>query len=153
MAGTFFVAANALIENEGKLLLMKRADDYDFEGGYWEAVSGRLEQKIGSVKEEMLREVREELGDNFKVEIIAPIGTYNFFRNKDGTGETIGIDFVCKYIGGEIKINEEHSDYKWVSKDEIKNYKVSDSLYKKIELFFEVKDWFLENKHLFKKQK
>lgn len=29
---------------------------------------------------------------------------------------------ICKYVGGDIKLNDEYSEYKWVNLDDLKNF-------------------------------
>lgn len=154
MPGKFFVAAAAFIANDkGQLLVLKRSLKHDHEGGYWETISGRLEQHVKDVKSELQREIKEELGNNFKCEVIAPIGTYNFYRSGDKKKEHIGIDYICKYISGDIKLSKEHTEYKWINPEEFENYKANDSVKQKVKLFAEVKDWYLKNAFLFKGMK
>ncbi len=151
MPGKFYVAAAAHILNkEGRPLVMKRSPKHDFEGGYWETVSGRLEQHIKDVKSELQREIAEELGDDFQCEIIAPIGTYNFYRGNNKSKEHVGMDYVCKYISGKIRLSKEHTEYKWIDPEEFESYQASESLKSKIELLSKIKDWYLKNTAVFK---
>lgn len=150
MPGQFFLAAAAFIEKDGKLLILKRSPKHDYEAKNWETVSGRLEQNIKDVKSELLREIQEELGKGFKCEVIAPFGTYNFYRGENKTQETVGVDYLCKYISGEIKLSQEHAEYRWIKPEDFKNYHSSESLRRKVELFGKIKDWYLKNSHFFK---
>jgi len=149
MPGQFFLAAAAFIDKNGKLLILKRSPKHDFEGENWETVSGRLEQNLTEVKAELQREIKEELGKDFKCRIIAPFGTYNFYRGEDKTQETVGIDYFCKYLSGKIKLSQEHTEYRWVDPQEFKKYQASDSLRSKVRLFSKIRDWYLKNEKLF----
>ena len=150
MPGLFYVAAAAFIAKDGKLLVLKRSPQRDFEANYWEIVSGRLEQDIRDVKSELLREIKEELGENFSCEVIAPIGTYNFYRGGDKSKEHVGIDYICRYISGKIKLSDEHTKYKWIDPKEFETYQASESVKQKVRLFTKVKDWYLQNAEHFK---
>lgn len=129
MNGKFYVAANAIIfDKEGEILILKRSPKYDQSPDKWDTVSGRLHQNIESVEKELLREIVEELGENFKCEIIAPVSTYNFYRGGDKEQELIGIDFICKYVSGNLILSEEHTEYKWEKPGLFINYDISNSL-------------------------
>lgn len=60
------------------------------------------------------REIMEECG--IQVEVRAPAMVWFGFHDRD---DTLGIIFLCKYLGGMIKLSDEHSDYSWLSEDEI----------------------------------
>jgi len=67
------VSLGAIIEQKetGKILLVKRADDYDFRPGEWEFMSGRMNQ-YEEPEDALRREVKEETG--LDVEITKLIG-------------------------------------------------------------------------------
>ncbi len=71
---------------------------------------------FGELHEESLRkEIKEE--SNLEVEKIIPIQvTTNYDKEKEIYYLFIG--FYCKAINSEVKISEEHSEYRWVTKDE-----------------------------------
>ncbi|MBM3208830.1 NUDIX domain-containing protein [Candidatus Shapirobacteria bacterium] len=150
MPGLFYVAAAAFIAKDGKLLVLKRSPLRDFEANYWEVVSGRLEQNIKDVKSELLREIKEELGKDFNCEVIAPIGTYNFYRGGDKSKEHVGIDYICRYISGEVKLSDEHTEYRWIDPKEFEGNEANESVKQKVRLFAKVKDWRLQNAECFR---
>lgn len=114
--GIFQVSVLATIVNDKKQLLMvRRSPGLAHAAGGWECVSGRIdsgELPVVALK----REIFEELGSEFRAEIIEPYYTFRLVR--DDGHEVIGISFYCHYQGGEIELNEEHTDYKWVSAEE-----------------------------------
>jgi 8-oxo-dGTP diphosphatase len=150
MPGQFFLAAAAFIEKDEKILILKRSSKLDFEKEFWETVSGRLEQNLTEVKNELLREIKEELGGDFKCQVIAPFGTYNFYRGENKTQETVGIDYFCKYISGEIELSKEHTEYRWIDPKEFEKYQASESLKSKVKLFSKIRNWYLKNSDLFR---
>jgi 8-oxo-dGTP diphosphatase len=116
--GRFLVAAGAIIESSktGKILLLKRSDKKDFSAGIREYVTGRLNQ-FESPQEGLKREIMEEAG--IEVEVIKPFSIFHIFRGeKTAENELIGIMYWCKTNSEEIKISEEHSEYKWVTVNE-----------------------------------
>jgi 8-oxo-dGTP pyrophosphatase MutT (NUDIX family) len=106
--GIFQVSVLATVVNdEKKLLMVRRSPKLAHAAGRWECVSGRIDS--GELPAEALkREFSEELGDSFKAAIIEPYYTFRLVR--DDGHEVIGISFYCRYQGGEIKLNEEHTD-------------------------------------------
>ena len=131
--GIFQVSVLATIVNDdNQLLMVKRSPKLTHAAGRWECVSGRInvgEPPVAALK----REVSEEASPDFKVEIIEPYYTFHLIRD-DGF-EVIGISFYCRYIGGEIKLNEEHTDYRWVSIDTAVNLTQTPGLKKELRYF------------------
>ncbi len=109
-----YVGMAALIERDGKYLIMKRSAERDFEPNTWETVTGRLESDE-SPNVGIVREVKEETG--LDVEVIMPVDTGFFYR---GSKEfpMVFISYYCKYIKGEVKLDWEHSEFDWITLDE-----------------------------------
>lgn len=59
--GLFHVVVEAIIEKDGKILLMKRSPERDHAPNEWETLSGRMQQGE-SFEEAVHREVLEETG-------------------------------------------------------------------------------------------
>ena len=109
-----YVGMGAVIEKDGKYLVLKRSKDKDFQPEAWETVTGRLEQDE-SPNNAILREVKEETDLN--VEIILPLDTGFFYR---GGKEfpMVFIAYYCKYVDGKINLSWEHSEFKWITLQE-----------------------------------
>jgi 8-oxo-dGTP diphosphatase len=59
----------------------------------------------------------EESG--IEVEVVKSISIYHIFRGeKTAENELVGIIYWCKTDAEEIKLSEEHIDYKWVEPEE-----------------------------------
>jgi 8-oxo-dGTP diphosphatase len=102
-------AAKAFIVRDGTLLMMKRRANDVHKPGVWDIPGGRLE--LGEDPFEGLkREAREEI--NSEIEIIVPISVHHFVR-EDGQKITLTI-FWCKLLTENIKLSEEHTEYKWM---------------------------------------
>jgi 8-oxo-dGTP diphosphatase len=105
-------------DNQGKYLFIKRTLYKDL-GEYqdaWYPPTGHM--KGNETQEEALvRELKEELNLDIKpVELLTE-------WEQDIPGET-AYWWKCEVVGGEIKPNYEISDYKYFSKEEIKNIKI-----------------------------
>ncbi len=102
----------ALIVKDDKVLLARRLGSADGNSGKWEFPGGKVE-KDEDEKTAIEREIYEEF--NVKVKAI------KFLTNNICEYPTRTIDlrlYECSYISGEFKLNA-HSEYKYVSKDEI----------------------------------
>ncbi|MBN1329890.1 MAG: NUDIX domain-containing protein [Candidatus Heimdallarchaeota archaeon] len=109
-----YVAVGALIEKNEKFLFLKRSPDRDVGANLWEGVTGRLE--VGEDPEAGIRrEVLEEA--NLEIEVIMPIDTSFFYR---GSKEfpMVFIVYWCRYIKGDLKMNWEHTEFKWIAIEE-----------------------------------
>jgi 8-oxo-dGTP pyrophosphatase MutT (NUDIX family) len=91
----------------------------DFAAGFWECVTGRVDQGEGFV-EAAHREVREELG--VSVDLIEILGTTHFYRGEQRPDfELIGVVFLATTPSPEeITIGIEHSEYRWASVSEVR---------------------------------
>ena len=106
----FSNAAKALIVKNGKLLLLKRRTNDPHSPGTWDNPGGRLRPGENPYTG-LQRETKEETG--LDIEVGMPINVHYFTRD-DGQQITL-IIFVCKLIGGEMKLSEEHTEYEWKS--------------------------------------
>ncbi|MCK4540331.1 NUDIX hydrolase [Candidatus Parcubacteria bacterium] len=114
----FKIAVKGIIRRgDGKILIVKRSSQDSFMPGIWETVGGGVKEK-DNPKKALEREIMEEVG--LTVRIGEPFNVFTFNNNK---GEfKIGITFVCDYLGGEIKLSSEHSDFKWIDPTIIKQF-------------------------------
>lgn len=107
------------IDEESRILLLKRSFDDDIEPNKWCFAGGAVDDGE-NFEEGLIREVREELG----VEILE----FNFLKSyylKD-KNNSIGIRAVYFYgkAKGEIILNEEHLEYYWfdIEKDSLNDF-------------------------------
>lgn len=110
-------AAKAFIVKDGKLLVIKRRPNDPHKPDAWDIPGGRLE--LGEDPFEGLkRETREETDLN--INIIMPISVHHFVRD-DGQKITLVI-YLCEQVSGEIKLSEEHTEFKWLDLTEAPNH-------------------------------
>ena len=98
--------------------VVKRNENDDLYPGAWEFPGGHLEDGE-TLKDGLKRELMEEIG---YTEDFNPIITHYFDEVKEKNNELIHdleIDFIVNVDKSKInvKLSEEHSDYKWVSKN------------------------------------
>jgi len=104
----------ALIERDGKFLLLHRPKDKKYKPDHWDFPGGKVD-KGEDLKTALRREIREETA--LKVNSIEELRT---FDEKEGDIEFTLILYRCE-TEGEIFLNEEHTEYRWVK--DISSYK------------------------------
>jgi 8-oxo-dGTP diphosphatase len=117
--GRFFAGVGALVRRPGdaRYLLLRRSNEKDFAAGAWECVTGRVDQGE-SFTDAVLREVREELGVNARIDFI--VGTIHFYRGDPGPeNELVGVQYCCSVENPEaVTLGWEHSEHRWVTAEE-----------------------------------
>lgn len=109
------IALKGIIVKEDKILVAKRALTDKFGAGNWEIIGGKLE--FGEDTETCLRrEVKEEV--SLEIDIEGIVYAKNVVMDKDM--QMLLVVYLCNYRNGEVKISDEHTDFKWVSKEELR---------------------------------
>ena len=129
------VLVGGIIVKDDKVLLLKRTEDKKFLPGFFDLPGGKVEPGEDP-NDTIVREVKEET--NFDVKIVRPYNVWHSTNEVNGVLEhNIEIDFVLDMVNDcEIKLSEdEHSEFRWVSKDEIPK-KISEQLRATVEKFF-----------------
>ena len=105
----------ALIENDNKVLLARRSTGDINVLGKWEFPGGKVEQDENEF-DAIEREIKEE----FELVIKAK----EFLINNVCEYPTKVVDlrlYKCDYVSGEFNLHD-HSEYKWVDKEELLEY-------------------------------
>ncbi len=101
-------------------MLAKRKGEADYDGIY-SFIGGKMETTDESILEGMKREKNEEIGMDAQIKVL-PAETYNLlFRKKDGNSMVLP-HIAAVFLSGDINLNEEYSDYKWVALNEIDDF-------------------------------
>jgi len=102
------------------VLLARRKSEIDYDGVF-SFIGGKLETSDESLVAGMQREKAEEIGSGVTLKVL-PNETYNIlFRKKDGN--TMVIPHVpAVYVSGDITLNDEYSEYKWVTLGDLQNF-------------------------------
>jgi ADP-ribose pyrophosphatase YjhB (NUDIX family) len=107
-------------KNNTEVLLAKRKGENDFDGIY-SFVGGKMEITDGGILEGLKREKNEEIGENIKIKIWPVFNTMNYFVKKDGSHMVLP-HYYARYESGEIKLNDEYEDYKWVEVSKLADF-------------------------------
>jgi 8-oxo-dGTP diphosphatase len=97
------VAAGALIEDEGRVALVRRG--VEPRAGYWALPSGFAEYGE-TIEETAIRECREETG--LKIELDDLLGVYSV--NSDFHGHLILVLYSAHVVGGELMAGDDASE-------------------------------------------
>lgn len=103
-----------------EVLLAKRKGENDYDGVF-SFIGGKMETSDLSLIEGMRREKGEEIGNNCKIKIYPLFSTNNYFIKKDGN-HMILPHYYAQFVKGEINLNSEYSEYKWVPVHELENF-------------------------------
>lgn len=110
------VAACALIDSDGRILLAQRPEGKSL-AGLWEFPGGKVEP--GETPEECLvRELEEELGIKTKVACLAPL---TFASHSYDTFHLLMPLYVCRRYEG-IPQSRERQALKWVKPMQLRDY-------------------------------
>jgi 8-oxo-dGTP diphosphatase len=116
----FRVTQKALIKKDGLLLVLKRAMNEKSFPGLWDLPGGRLEQGE-NLNQSLLREVKEET--NFEIKVLDLIFA---FSSEVKNGFAVYLAYNVDVLSGEIKLcYEDHSEYAWVTKEELLKLEVT----------------------------
>lgn len=126
--------AGALIKDE-MILILRRSLNDDVYPGLWELPSGKKEP-LESVWDSVVREVKEETG--IDVTALDVVSTFNFEVDKpDEIRDVTQIVFLVEpTVSISVTISNEHDEFKWIKKDEMKNYNLSKETQTAIEKAF-----------------
>lgn len=114
-------------DKNGKILLQQRGKKSRDEIGLYEAVGGSVDKADKDYKSAIIREMKEEMGEEAKIDLLGSIG---IFHCQKADINWVFVVFMGTYINGKINIMEPDKclRYKFFDYEEaIKSNKVSDS--------------------------
>ncbi len=137
MVDRFFLATKAVIVDQGDVLILQEAAEYEdgTNAGKWQIPGGRLEP--GEQPEEALqREVAEEAG--LEVTVNDPFHVDEWRPEVDGEQwQIVGVFFECSSDSRDVDVGEEHTDYAWIDPAEHHEHDLIENLHDVFEAFLE----------------
>jgi len=137
------ITSTAIICKDGKYLIVKRSPDKKVFPGKWTVPGGGLEvtdyintEKTTSdawyfaIENSLKREVREEVG--LEVENLKYLLDLVFIRPDNIPVATLS--YYCDYKSGEVVLNAENVEYKWILASEARNYELISGIAEEIEM-------------------
>lgn len=110
------VAAHALIEKDGKYLVLKRSSDNNYMPGKWDTPGGTIHYGE-AIDTALKREIYEET--SLTCEQKEVLFVYSFMSGP--SRHQFQIVYRCLYLKGEINlVAGDHNDYRWLTLEELK---------------------------------
>ncbi len=136
------IAITGIIVKDGKFLITQRNFQKKAFPGKWTVPEGRIEfedynryQKDTSehwyniVEKVLKREVKGEVG--LEIKNVRYLVSVSFMRGED---PTLILSMYADWDSGEVVLNDESVNYKWVSLEEAKNYDLIEGIYEELEM-------------------
>jgi len=111
----FQISIKAIVRKGDDILILLTPDGYfDFPGGRMDKSEAEL-----SLHEVLIRELREEVGNNFRFEIgnIAFISKRQYSNNTDSNNQeyrVLATFFEVDYKSGNVELSNEHAKSAWI---------------------------------------
>jgi 8-oxo-dGTP diphosphatase len=111
-----------LINEEGKLLILKRSTDSKTNPGKWEFPGGKVDQGE-SFDQALVREVYEETQLKIALDHVVGVSEQNLHLIR-----AVHIIMSGKIIEGQLTLSDEHEGYAWVFFENLPEYELADWL-------------------------
>lgn len=119
------VGAGACILRDGKLLLIRRGAQPG--KGKW-SIPGGLVELGENVQDAMVRETKEEVGlDVAAVKLIDVFDSVTLDKLGRIQYHFVVVNFFVRVVGGSLKPSSDILELKWVSLDEVEEYRLTKS--------------------------
>ncbi len=129
------ITVGGMLVRDGKVLIVRRSSSEEFYPGHYELPGGKVD--FGEhPKASLAREFSEETGLKIAAGHIFNVFTYTSDADNRHTVELV-YTATLDQDGANVKLSKEHDDYKWVSKEELGDYHMSEAMKKNIKLGFE----------------
>lgn len=109
------VIVKGIIVYSGKVLILRRSSTNKIGAGKWEFVGGSINYGEG-LEEALLREIKEEVSIDVKIDKILYATTYHTTPER----YDVIIVYKCKAVNNNVMLSGEHSDYRWVDVKELR---------------------------------
>lgn len=115
MENTIIVGVKAVILNNGRALIIKRAKSEKIGGGTWEPVGGILE--FGEdIEVALRREIKEEVGFTVTINKILYASTFK----TDPSRQVVILTYLCETENTNVSLSDEHEEFIWATKEDLK---------------------------------
>lgn len=121
MNNVLFLQKCIIVGDKGGILALKRTAS-DARGGAWDLPGGTYElgeDVIDSIKREVVEEASLTIRNPRPIYLANGIGSPNDFMDED---VVFALTHVCTEWSGEVRISDEHTEYKWVTPQELMTY-------------------------------
>lgn len=114
---------NCVLKHKGKILVVERSKDLNFYPGYWNGISGFLDDQR-SLGQKVRDELKEELGISGKDIVSIKLG--KIFDQEEPKYKKTWIvhPVLVKVATDKVSLDWEARDYKWLKISEVKKLKL-----------------------------
>jgi len=120
----------SFIQDEQKLLILRRSNKVKTMKGLWAGISGIIEKNEAPLTRAKI-EIYEEIGiSEDKIRLIKNATKLRIHSPQYENHEWEIFPFLFEAKNPDIKLNWENSEYTWITRDELKNYNTVPSLEK-----------------------
>ena len=122
------LTVRGLVKKDNKILILRRHPKSRNNPHKWELPGGKVDP--GEFFDNaLIREFKEETNLEVEIESLFEVVQDEFIsRRTNRPISTVQLMMNLEIIGGEVKISDEHDDFKWVSNEELKNLYNGDML-------------------------
>ena len=111
------------IKYKDKILLLKRSNNVSTYKGKWNTVAGYLDE-LKPLKKKIQEELREELGIGEDVMLSLSLGKSYQFRDIKIGKTWIVYPALAELKDDKVKLDKEHTDFRWIKPDEMKEFDI-----------------------------
>jgi 8-oxo-dGTP diphosphatase len=112
-----------LIDEDDKILILKRSTDSKTNPGKWELPGGKVDQKE-SFDQALIREVYEETQLKIALDHVVGVSEQNLHLIR-----AVHIIMSGKILEGKLTLSNEHEGYAWVFFENLSEYELADWLH------------------------
>jgi len=102
------------------VLLARRKGEADYDRVF-SFIGGKMEITDESIIAGIQREKNEEVGGGFKIKLYPVFNSMILFFKKNGSRMVLP-HYFAEHVDGQIKLNEEYSEYRWVPLNELNSF-------------------------------
>ncbi len=137
------VVSTAIIYKDGKYLIVQRSPNKKTFPSRWTVPGGGLEVTdylntpkttpdawYYAIETSLIREIKEEAG----VEVEKPSFLLDLVFIRPDNVPVVTLSYYCKWRAGDVKLNEENVDFRWVTCQEAKDYDLIEGILEEIEM-------------------
>ncbi len=135
------VAAGTAIFRGERILLLRRSLQAS-NPGIWDLPGGHVESRE-SLSRAARRETKEETGFDVRLGSVFHVEVFSSLSRSGKMRQTVGVYYHCKAPVKKVPHldTEEHTDYAWVSRDELASYPTMPFLDRTIRAAFRTRDF------------
>ena len=127
---------NCVVKFKDKILIVQRSKDLNFYPGYWNGISGFLDDRRG-LEQKVKDELKEEVG--ISEDDIISIRLGQIFHQEEPEYNKIWIvhPVLVEVQNDKIKLDWEAQNHKWIRPDEAHNFDLLPGFDKVLEVLFD----------------